>query len=348
MLPGPVEEVQDGAALIRLRLGLLQEDEGGGGDRPGLGTVGVGEGHTHALHAVPLGVGGGSGEGVTGRLQELASLILELGPGEVVLLRVGVFDVTDRVIQLTDVSGNTFVALAALAHRPLHSLAGTDLRLPVSGDLGEVVGPEERGAGTVSAVDHNDRGGRKLEARVQLRDLGVIPHLDLAEEDVGENGTGQTELASLDAGDVNNRNRAADDGRELHELMLLKFSGGHRIVRGTEVNRTRDNLALTAAGADGLIVHLVTGSSLVVRSPLGINGVGERSAGTGNRGSVRDGERRGSDKGGESDSFERLESDHFRVCNQLKNWKAGMGQLFTSIPVPCILRGDYFKPVADS
>ena len=125
VLPGPVEEVQDGAALIRLRLGLLQEDEGGGGDRPGLGTVGVGEGHTHALHAVPLGVGGGSGEGVTGRLQELARLILELGPGEVVLLRVGVFDVTDRVIQLTDVSGNTFVALAGLAAtRPRRGLGG--------------------------------------------------------------------------------------------------------------------------------------------------------------------------------------------------------------------------------
>ena len=122
---------------------------------------------------------------------------------------------------------------------------------------------------------------------------------------------------------MHNRNRAADNSRELNELMLFQFSGGHRIVRSAEVNGTRDNLALTAAGADGLIVHLVTGSSLVVRSPLGVDGVGERSAGTGNRGSVRDGERRGSDKGGESDSFERLESDHFRVCNQLKNGRPG-------------------------
>ena len=98
-------------------------------------------------------------------------------------------------------------------------------------------------------MDHDDRRGRELEARVQLRDLGVIPHLDLAEVDVGENGAGQAELASLDTGDMHNRNRAADNSRELNELMLFQFSGGHRIVRSAEVNGTRDNLALTAAGA---------------------------------------------------------------------------------------------------
>lgn len=114
-----------------------------GGDRQDLApSVLLARGTHPCLHAVPLGwVGGGSGEGVTGRLQELPALFWSWVQARW-FYRVGAFDATaDRVIQLTDVKRQHLLLPLPPwpAHRPLHSLAGTDLRLPASGDLGEVM-----------------------------------------------------------------------------------------------------------------------------------------------------------------------------------------------------------------
>src|SRR5690606_14537069 len=130
--------------------------------------------------------------------------------GQLVLLGVGVFDVADRVLQLADVGGDAFVALAALAHGPLDRLAFADRGLPLGRDLGQVIGPAEGGARAVGAVDHHDIAVRQAEARVQGGDRRVVPLLDLAQVDVGQQGAGQAQLPGLDAVDIDHGHRATD------------------------------------------------------------------------------------------------------------------------------------------
>ena len=54
------------------------------------------------------------------RLDEFAVGVLNAAIGNLVLHRVDQFDVADRIRRLLHESGNTFVALAAKANRPIH------------------------------------------------------------------------------------------------------------------------------------------------------------------------------------------------------------------------------------
>src|SRR6185437_12655066 len=104
----------------------------------------------------PVGVGRRSLEGFGGRRDGLAGLVDHRGVGQLVLLGVGVFNVADGVLGLTDIAGNAFIALGANANRPFNRSAGANLGLPVGADLREVVGEVEGGARSVRTVNDRD------------------------------------------------------------------------------------------------------------------------------------------------------------------------------------------------
>jgi hypothetical protein len=92
-------------------------------------------------------------------LHELARLVLHLAVRELVLLRVRVFDVADRAVDLLHVRGDAFVALAADARGPLDRGAFADGGLELGAHLREVVGPDERRSRAVRAMHDGDRVG---------------------------------------------------------------------------------------------------------------------------------------------------------------------------------------------
>src|SRR5690606_41291617 len=87
----------------------------------------------------------------------------------------------------------------------------------------------------------------------------VVPGVDLAEEDVGENQAGQTQLTAADAFDVDHRDHAADRGRELGQARGGQLVAGQRLVGGAEIDGAGLDLGDAAAGTDRLVVDLVPG-----------------------------------------------------------------------------------------
>jgi hypothetical protein len=70
----------------------------------------------------------------------------------------------------------------------------------------------------------------------------------------GQHRTGQLQLASGNALDVDDRHHATDDGGELHQAVLRQIFVLQRHVGGAEVDRLGLDLADAGTGADGLIV----------------------------------------------------------------------------------------------
>src|SRR3546814_7715011 len=102
----------------------------------------------------PVGAGGRGGEGLVARLHEVAGGLLQAGERQLVLQRVGQFDVADAAVDLPDIGGHALDALAAHAGGPLDRGAFADLRLPFGADLRQVVDEVDGGAGAVGATDH--------------------------------------------------------------------------------------------------------------------------------------------------------------------------------------------------
>src|SRR5690606_12494859 len=221
------------------------KDEAGRRDGPGFSTRLIGQDHAHSGSALPVSIGCRSGKALLRGLNELAFLVLELRPGQVILLGISVFDVADGVLQLANVSGNAFVTLATLARGPLDGLAFADLVLPVGRYLGQVVGPVEGRAGTVRTVHHDDRGTGQLDVGVQRLDGFIIPLGDLAQIDIRQHFAREAQFARLDAVDVDDGDHTADDGGELQKVVLLQVFSLHRIVGCAEVDRLGDDLLLT-------------------------------------------------------------------------------------------------------
>src|SRR5690606_2945823 len=219
---GPVKEVQHFFTVLRLVLHLVHQDEGSRSDRPGLCARLFGQNHTHARRTGPVCVGSGGSKAFLTRLDELAVLVLQLGPGQFVLLGVSVFNVADRVLQLAFVSSHAFVTLATLTGRPLHSLAFTNLGLPVRGHFGQIVGPTESGARTVGAVNHHDVLVRQGQIGVQFLDGCIVPLGDLGQVDIAQYFTGQFQLARLNAFDVDHRHHTTDHGGELQQVFFFQ------------------------------------------------------------------------------------------------------------------------------
>ncbi len=211
-------------------------------------------------------------------------LVLDERVGHLVLLRVGVLDVADRAIGAADQRGDTFIALAAQTRRPFERRIDPDLRLPIATDLGEIVGEIIGRAGAVRAMHDGDRLVGQAGPLVEIGDLLVVPFDDLAEEDVGDDRARQLELAGFDALDVEDRDDAAHDHRELGQSALLELLGGQRDVGGAEIDRLALDLLYAAARADRLVVHRQAALRLVGLGPFRIDRVREGSAGAGNLG----------------------------------------------------------------
>src|SRR5690606_29925054 len=160
------------------------------------------------------------------RLYRLAGRILQQRVADVVLQRIGVFDVADRVPDLLDVGRDALVALAADTDRPLDRGAFADGILPFRADLGQVVGEVERRARSIRAVHDGDLRVRQREVAVQGSYGRLVPVRDLAEADVREHVAIQTQGAGFDAFDVEHRHDAADDERDLAETVLVEFLPG--------------------------------------------------------------------------------------------------------------------------
>src|SRR5690606_26805333 len=105
------------------------------------------------------------------RLDEVAFAVLQLRVRQLVLVRVSVFDVTDRTLDTLHIGGNAFVTLAAYADRPFDGRTCTDFALEVSIGLRQEVGPQEGRARTVRTVNDGDVAVRQLHARVERADL---------------------------------------------------------------------------------------------------------------------------------------------------------------------------------
>ena len=163
-------------------------------------------------------------------------------------------------------------------------------------------------------MQHGDLLGGQLQAAVEFDDARVVPHRDLAQEDVGEQGAVELHRAGGDAGDVDDRHDAADHGGELGEAELGEFFGFHRGVGRAEVDGAGLDLGDAAAGADGLVVHFLGGGGGVVGGPLRHDRVDERGACAGDVGGIGGGrEAAGQDeRQGEGGGAEALELGHGR------------------------------------
>ena len=120
-----------------------------------------------------------------------------------------------------------------------------------------------------------------LSAGIEIRDRLVVPFLDLAEVDVGEQRARELDRARRDAFDVHDRHDAADDRRKLHEAGRLQILGLQRHVGRAEVDGLGLDLRDAAARADRLVVHADVGLLLVRLRPLGVDGIRKRRAGAG-------------------------------------------------------------------
>src|SRR4051795_8044362 len=172
-----------GLALADARLAhvLVNEQERGGGDRV-RGRVRRVDGaepqvgrHLQAL--------AGGGRRVQRRGHVLAGRVLEVGEREVVLERVGLLDVAERAVVLLHACGDAVVALGACADRPLDGLVDARAVRPLRAVRAQVGEEQLRGAGLVGAVADGDVLVGQAGAGVLAADLGVVPLLDLAEED---------------------------------------------------------------------------------------------------------------------------------------------------------------------
>ena len=66
---------------------------------------------------------------------------------------------------------------------------------PINGvAFGLLVGEDEGGARTVGAAHHGDGVARQLQLRIEFGDRGIVPLLDLAEIDIGQDFTRELEL----------------------------------------------------------------------------------------------------------------------------------------------------------
>src|SRR5471032_2832245 len=91
---------------------------------------------------------------------------------------------------------------------------------------------------------------------IQSGDCRVVPLLNLAKVDVAYHFAGERQITDFDTGEVDNRDDAADNGRELKQPGVRRLVIFHRCVRTREVDCIRNDLPNTTRRTDTLIVHL--------------------------------------------------------------------------------------------
>src|SRR3954468_10375722 len=181
-----VEEALDQLRLLLGQAGLahvlVDEEERARGDRVGLIAGRVDRAEAQVVrHRQAV-------AGCRGRLQrrrdEVAGLVLQVREREAVREGVGLLDVADRAVVLLDAGGDAVVALGAGARRPLDRLVDAGAVLPLGRVVGEECREELRRSRLVVAVADRNRLVGYLLSRVGRGGGGVVPVLDVAEEDV--------------------------------------------------------------------------------------------------------------------------------------------------------------------
>jgi hypothetical protein len=170
------------------------------------------------------------------------------------LQHVGVFDVADRIFRLVHEGGHALVAPAAGPDRPFDRGALADPGAPFGARFGEIVDEVKCRARAIRTVHDLDRRVGQPEIRIDPGDGGVVPILDLAEIDVGEQWTGELDLARLDPLDIHHRHDAAITSGLCH-ADLAQFGWLERRIRRAEIQRRVFDLRDARGRADRLIVH---------------------------------------------------------------------------------------------
>jgi hypothetical protein len=104
-----------------------------GGDRIGVFTGGIGHHKKEIVGASPVRPFRSRPKGFGVRLHITSQLVLHETEGHLVVKRIGVFDIANRILDLVDVDGDAFIALAADANRPFdgHTLRNRALHVYV-------------------------------------------------------------------------------------------------------------------------------------------------------------------------------------------------------------------------
>ena len=122
-------------------------------------------------------------------------------------------------------------------------------------DLAQIVGEDEGRPRAVGAMDEGDVGGWQRDAGVEFHERRIVPLLDLAEHDVGEQRAGELQrLGHLRQ--VVDRHDRAEHGGEVQDLARrrLELFVLHRLVRGAEEHGAAGQLADARARSQRLIV----------------------------------------------------------------------------------------------
>ena len=177
--------------------------------------------------------------------------------------------------------GDTLVALAPDAGWPGDRGALADLLFPLRADLRQVIDPIEGRARSIGAVHHCDREVRELHPWIEGGHRGVVPLLDFAQIDVGEQWPAETKLSGLHTLDIHNRNDPADHEWKLREADFPELVGRERRVGRAEIDGRGLDLRDATSGADRLIVDPRTILLAVSLRPLRQNWIYEGGTGTG-------------------------------------------------------------------
>src|SRR6202042_3960749 len=97
-------------------------------------------------------------------------------------------DVSDRARRAANLPRDALVALGpdGAGRRPRNALTGTNLALPLRGDVAEEIGEDVARPRAVRPMDHDDGHVGKVNALIELGDLRVVPLENLSELDVGD------------------------------------------------------------------------------------------------------------------------------------------------------------------
>src|SRR5580700_11432595 len=124
-------------------------------------------------------------------------------------------------------------------------------------------------------MDDNDGLRRELYAGISIRDSGVVPRCNLAEEYPRQGFRSELHLATYSR-NVISRNHRAQHGGDVQDLDLSlgELLVGHGTVTGAKVYRPRQNLTNATAASYGLIINFnIWMKFVVLAEPFGIHRV---------------------------------------------------------------------------
>ena len=210
-------------------------------------------------------------------LYKLPRSILHLCVRHFILDCVYQFHIPERTGRLLNLPGHAFVAFASDPSRPIHGRVRAHFRLPFRADFAQVIGPNVSGPAPIRPVHDYDFLIRQFRTRIQRCDFWVIPFFNVAEKNPGNRI--RIKLQRWVSGQI-----VGDHIRTCHRWNVQKFPRGfaqivvaHRPVRRAEIHRLRQDLLLSAAGSDRLIIKSHRGIDFCVFvEPLRVNWIRER------------------------------------------------------------------------